>query len=510
MSSELFRNLPTPEILDTRTFSEMLADIKADCDAVLAQQLALGRITEADIANFETAASTEGDPIWMVLQAGAYSKLKDAKATNETYLQVLMPFATGTNLDVLASNLGIDRNEDEGDDFFRNRACLQWALLEHGTYPYYQKLCLDADRTVKNARAVNPGPRAAQTLTNTLFSTDSPGGRHFTIIADPKTTAYAFGEDLIFKSYATQAEIDADTTQTPFFSVLEVSSETFVHFENIDAADISVIDTYLQVGDTLSIGDNRYAVIGISGSVLKIDDTATMDTNVDLVDGGTYTIGLHVRKKFLQWSAEAAGDSAKLAQIHIGDTLVLTHTSNPSDTKTYTVATGYDATRRRLRIDDTASVSDLTNNATYRVESPERTSANVILFVQSTDAKGGESSGSLLLKIFEYVTATTRKIQNDPVQVFSVEAVPYHLSATVEFNANENTAERLSELDTDVNAWAKTAELIGEGIYVSRLYQVLSPSYIKGVTIAAPTANLEVGDYQVPVLETLTLTEVTV
>ena len=174
------------------------------------------------------------------------------------------------------------------------------------------------------------------------------------------------------------------------------------------------------------------------------------------------------------------------------------------------MATGYDTARRRFRIDDTAEASDLTNNATYGIVSPERTSANVILFVQSTDPKGGESAGSLLLKVLEYVTATTRKIQNDPVQAFSVEAVPYTLSATVEFNANENTAERLQELDTAVKDWAVTAEIIGEGVYVSRLYQVLSPNYIKGVTIAAPTANLEVSDYQVPVLDNLTLTEVSV
>ena len=279
MSSELFRNLPVPDILDTRTFSEMLDDLKAEVDAVLAQQLALGRVTETDIANFETAATTEGDPIWMVLQAGAYSKLKDAKATNETYLQVLMPFATGTNLDVLASNLGIARNEGEDDNFFRVRACLQWALLEHGTYPYYQKLCLDADRTVKNAKAVNPGPRPSQTLANTQFSTAAPGSRHFAIVVhSTDTTAYAFAEDLIFKSYTTQAEIDADTTQTAFFAIVAVSSETFVHFENIDAADRDIIDTYAQVGDTLTIGDNRYAITGITGSTLKIDDTAYTQT----------------------------------------------------------------------------------------------------------------------------------------------------------------------------------------------------------------------------------------
>ena len=513
MSSELFRNLSTPEILDTRTFSEMLADVKSEFDEILAAQLALGRITQDDIDAFDVAAVTEGDPIWMVLQAGAYSKLKDAKLTNDTYLQTLVPFATGNNLDVLAANFAVSRHENESDERFRHRTCLQWALLEKGTHRYYQKLCLDADPTVKDAKTVNPGPRSELTLANTVFSTSSPGTRHFAIQAvSTDTTGYELENTYIFKNYTTQAEFDADTTEDSFFAILTIASEEFLTFNNIGTADAETLEDLAQIGDILSIGENRYSVAAAyvtADAKIKIDDTAYMQTNISLTDAQTYTTILNVRKKYLKWNIEDAGDASNLAKIVPGDKITLENTADANDTKTYTIATTYDSSEKRFRIDDDASeVSDLTDAATYSFTTPERHSGNVIVSLQSTGASGGPADGSLILKIFEYITDEQRKIQNDPVQVFSIEPVFFDITAEVEFQVNENTTQRLIDLESETQEWATSEEIIDADIYLSRLYQVLSPSYVRGVTISEPTANFLSNAYQVPVLRDLTLTEI--
>ena len=174
MSTELFRLLPTPSIIDTRTYEDMFVEVRDFfTDAFPA------------FANF-----VEGDPVWAALQSAAYSKLNDAQRTNATYLQTLLAYATGDNLDVLAANFGVSRQtkipevlDDEGnietpavletDAQFRNRACLQWAGLGAGTNNWYKRHALSADEQVKDARAINTG---AGNVTVYLQSEASGGG----------------------------------------------------------------------------------------------------------------------------------------------------------------------------------------------------------------------------------------------------------------------------------------------------------------------------------------------
>lgn len=153
----LFKDLPTPDIIDTRTFEDMFAEVL---------QFYLD-------ANPGFDNPVEGDPIYAAIEAGAYSKLGDAKDSNEKYRQTTLALATGTNLDIIAMNLGVTRNIKvpavldgqgnietpavlETDHALRNRAWLQWAGLGAGTALWYLRHALAADPQVKDAKAVIP------------------------------------------------------------------------------------------------------------------------------------------------------------------------------------------------------------------------------------------------------------------------------------------------------------------------------------------------------------------
>ena len=428
MSAELFRSLPTPTIIDTRTFEDMKDDLVDWFTISLNAVIAKGVLPASARSELLAALEVEGDPLNMILEAAAYSKLDDAKRTNAMYLQTLLVYASGPNLDVLAANNGIykrnikipavtDPNTGEvttpavyeTDDQLRLRVCLQWALVGIGTNLWYKALCLEADTQVKDATATNPGPRAALTFTSTEFS-----------------------------SVGTQSEVD-----------------------------------------------------GLSGAHFAL-----------ITDNGY---------KYIAFKSPASADQTRLAQMQPKDTLLVGTT--PQEFK---VTSQYNPIFKRIRVTSNATRTGLSDGTSYPITSPARESANVLVTVQS-QGSSPEASDALVNAVHAYITAKDRKVQNDPVFTFSVEAVTWELSAVIEFHANEDAATRLPELTATFTAYARSAEIIENTIYLSHIYQVLSPTYVKGVTItalmkkgaSAGVGNIDIGTYQVPVLEltTLSLTE---
>ena len=88
-----FPDLPTPEIIDTSTYEE-----------ILARKLEKFRQLAPGYTNI-----VEGDPIYMMAQVSAYDELNLRKQINNAYRQTNILYATGTNLDYLVANVNLVR-----------------------------------------------------------------------------------------------------------------------------------------------------------------------------------------------------------------------------------------------------------------------------------------------------------------------------------------------------------------------------------------------------------------
>lgn len=255
MSTELFRTLPTPTILDTRTFEEMFTEVRAFFVAAYPA-----------FANY-----VEGDPVHAALQAAAYSKLNDAQRTNDAYLQTLLAHASGDNLDVLAANFGVSRQTKtaavldengvivtpavlETDAALRNRACLQWAGLGAGTNNWYKRHALNADEQVKDARGINS---SAGNVTVYVQSEADNGG---VVSADLLATVVAYLNDerrrilndaLTIQSIATvswdlTAAIEFPTGENATTRLAELTTivQTWAESQEIIGNDIRIAQLY--------------------------------------------------------------------------------------------------------------------------------------------------------------------------------------------------------------------------------------------------------------------------
>ena len=157
--SLLFPNLPPPSLIDESTYEQIFASKLAKF-----RELRPGY----DV-------TVEGDPIRLMAQIAADDELKLRKRINQTYLQTLIPYASGTNLDNLVTNANLARqvkqaavyDEDgilvapevlETDEQLRTRYTLAWHALGLGTFGWYKFRALNADVSVKDAYVIRSGP----------------------------------------------------------------------------------------------------------------------------------------------------------------------------------------------------------------------------------------------------------------------------------------------------------------------------------------------------------------
>ena len=131
---------------------------------------------------------------------------------------------------------------------------------------------------------------------------------------------------------------------------------------------------------------------------------------------------------------------------------------------------------------------------------------NVKIYVQSEADDGGIATSALQTTVENYLNHETRRILNDTLTIESISTVNYTLTAEVEFKVGINATTALSDLIEAVEAWAKEQEKIGNDIPLSRLYAVLTPDTVQGVTLTSPTANVTAGDGEVPRASTITIT----
>ena len=154
--------------------------------------------------------------------------------------------------------------------------------------------------------------------------------------------------------------------------------------------------------------------------------------------------------------------------------------------------------RHALNADDTVKNAQSINTS----------AGNVTVYVQSETDGGGVATLALQTTVETYLNHETRKILNDTLTIESITTVDYTITAEVEFRPGVDTTTALADLIADVTDWTEEQEVIGNDIPLSRFYAELTPDTVQGVTLTSPSADIAVGDGEVPNATAITITEV--
>lgn len=159
--------LPAPNIIEPLDYETLLAERKARLVALYPEE-EREAITEL--------LALESEPTVKLLQENAYRELLLRQRINEAVRAVLLPYATGADLDNVAAlmstrRLVIDPGDPaatppvpptlESDAALRIRAQEAWEGLSPGTRPGYEHAARSADGRVRDVRALSPAPAEA-------------------------------------------------------------------------------------------------------------------------------------------------------------------------------------------------------------------------------------------------------------------------------------------------------------------------------------------------------------
>ena len=150
--------LPAPTIVEQLTFEQILVQLIDTLRTLL--------------PGFD--ALVESDPVMKLLQVVAYRELLLRQGFNDAARQLMLAYATGSNLDHLVALVGVTRlTEDEDDDALRQRAVLgPEGFSVAGPELAYVFHAKSADAGVLDASAVSPAPGEVRV---TVLSRDGDG-----------------------------------------------------------------------------------------------------------------------------------------------------------------------------------------------------------------------------------------------------------------------------------------------------------------------------------------------
>lgn len=135
--------LGTPSVVEGLSLNEILNQMKAKF---------------VEIAP-EFTAYVESDPLIKLMEVAAYRELLLRQRINQAAKANLLAFATGTDLDSLASFYGLTRKDGETDEEFRKRIQAKiegWSSA--GSKAAYKFHALNSDSRVKEVNADSPVP----------------------------------------------------------------------------------------------------------------------------------------------------------------------------------------------------------------------------------------------------------------------------------------------------------------------------------------------------------------
>ena len=226
-------------------------------------------------------------------------------------------------------------------------------------------------------------------------------------------------------------------------------------------------DAFLQTQILYATGDNLDVLAANYGVVRLVKQEEVLDDNGDVETPEVLETDTQLRARaFLQWAGLGVGTNGWYQ-------------------------------RHALKASDDVKNAQAVNTS----------AGNVTVYVQSEEDGGGVANSALQTTVGTYLNHETRKILNDTLTIESITTVEYTITAEVEFRAGVDATQALSDLVDLVEEWAEENEVIGNDIPISRFYAVLTPDTVQGVTLTAPTANIDVGNGEVPVATTITITE---
>ena len=146
MSSNInLSQLPEPEVVEALDFEVILAALRAD---LLARAPNLG-----------DALDLESEPVTKLLEAFAYRELLLRQRINDAARAVMLPYASGTDLDNLVALLGVERLTDESDERLRARANLAPETFSiAGPRLAYRAHAMSASSAIRDVAVLSPEP----------------------------------------------------------------------------------------------------------------------------------------------------------------------------------------------------------------------------------------------------------------------------------------------------------------------------------------------------------------
>lgn len=151
--------LPAPQIIEPLDFESILAAMKAELITLMPSL--------ADVLDLES------EPITKLLEIAAYRELTLRARINDAAKGVMLAYAVGTDLDVLAANFGVARLTDETDTALRVRSQMALeGLTVAGSVGAYTFHALSASARVADVSIESPEPGLVRV---NILSTDNDG-----------------------------------------------------------------------------------------------------------------------------------------------------------------------------------------------------------------------------------------------------------------------------------------------------------------------------------------------
>ena len=168
--------LPAPQVVEALSYDTILEELKA----ALAVEMGT---REWDMPS---------EPIVKILEISAYRELILRQRYNEAAKQVMLAYATGSNLDHLAALLGVERQTDETDARLRSRTQLALeGFSTAGPTGAYVFHALAASDDVKDVSVSSPNPGE---VLITVLSNEGDGTADGDLIG--AVTAYVSSDDI--------------------------------------------------------------------------------------------------------------------------------------------------------------------------------------------------------------------------------------------------------------------------------------------------------------------------
>ena len=207
-----FTTLPAPNVIERLDFETILAAMVDDFQARYPGW----------------TGDVEADPAAKILEAGAYGRLLDRARINDAAKALLLPYASGVDLDQVAANQGIVRLTGEADAPLRERVRLSFYRPAAGSAEAYRLIAFSASAAVRDVQVY----------------LDSSGVVHIAVLAYEQVALLDATADEARQGALAFPDIAAalDTTSAVIIS-------------RSDGAILSAIHTSLDAGDRVPLTD---------------------------------------------------------------------------------------------------------------------------------------------------------------------------------------------------------------------------------------------------------------